>query len=145
MDDKAYSQPHANSEIAPTPPVGAIKVTATGTSDKSKLDDCYFMQVVVISPPSTTYTLYNKNGGVLKTGLTSGNNFNFDHDKQVPSNPNSAKINWQITNFVISPTAASGSWANDDPSIAAGPQSGSFTASSGGGMTGEDAAAASAK
>ena len=133
MDDK-YSETHANNETAPTPPVGAIKVTATGTSDKSKLDDCYFMQVVVVSPPSTTYTLYNKNGVVLKTGLTSGNNFSFDHDKQNPSNPSSAKINWQITNFVISSTAASGSWGNDDPAVDAGPQSGSFTASSGGGI-----------
>ena len=133
MDDK-YSQTQANNETAPTPPPGAITMTATGTSDKSKLDDCYFMQVVVISPPSTTYTLYSKNGNVLKTGLTSGNNFNFDHDKQNPSNPSSAKINWQITNFVISPTAASGSWSNDDPNLTAGPQSGSFTASSGGGI-----------
>jgi hypothetical protein len=134
MDDKSYSATDANNETAPTPPVGAIKMTATGTSDKTKLNDCYFMQVVAGTPPTTTYTLYNKNGVVLKTGLTSGNDFSFDHDKQNPSNPSSAKINWQVTSFVISSTAASGNWSNDDPSLAAGPQSGSFTASSGGGI-----------
>ena len=133
MDDN-YSETKANTETAPTPPPGAIKMTATGTSDKTKLDDCYFMQVVAGTPPTTTYTLYSKNGVVLQSGLTSGNDFTFDHDKQNPSNPASAKISWQITSFVISPTAASGNWSNDDPNVEAGPQSGSFTASSGGGI-----------
>ena len=133
MDDK-YQESEANNPTAPDPPAGAIEMTATGTSDKTKLDGCYFMAVVAGTPPTTTYTLYNKHGVVLKTGLTSGNDFTFDHDKQNPSNPSSPKINWQITSFVISSTAASGNWSNDDPSLDAGPQSGSFTASSGGGI-----------
>ena len=131
MDDKSYSETNANNETATDPPAGAITITATGTKAKTKLDDCYF----ILS--GTTWTLYNKGGNALTSGQTSQNTFSFQHDalKQNPSN----KITWTITNFVMTTnngvTTASGSWSNDDdPDAAAGPQSGSFTASSGGAM-----------
>ena len=124
MDDKSYSETEAN-VTAPDPPAGAIVITASGTKDKDKLDGCYF----ILS--GNAWTLYNKSGTALASGQNSQNSFSFQHDalKQNPSN----KITWSITNFRITSTTASGNWSNDDdPDAAAGPQSGSFTASSGG-------------
>jgi hypothetical protein len=114
----------AISDVAPPAPAGAITMqTVTGTSDKAKLATCYFMQVGT----TNTYNLYNKNGGLLASGLTNGNNFGFEHDALTPT----TKINWSITQFAISSTAASGSWSNNDPSATAA-QGGSFQASSSG-------------
>jgi hypothetical protein len=131
MDDKSYSAADANNETAPDTPAGGIVISATGTKDKSKLDGCYF------TLSGTTWTLYNKGGNSLTSGQTSQTTFSFQHDalKQNPSN----KITWTITQFSMTTnngiTTATGNWSNDDdPDAAEGPQSGSFTASSGGGI-----------
>ena len=127
MDDKSYSETNANNETAADAPTGALVIAATGTKDKTKLDDCYF------TVSGTTWTLYNKGGNSLTSGQTNVTTFSFQHDaqKQNPSN----KITWTVTQFSITSSAASGSWSNDDePDAAEGPQSGSFQASSGGGI-----------
>ena len=129
MDDKAYSE--TNNVTAPDPPAGAIVITATGTKDKDKLTDCYF----VLTNNNTTWTLYSKGGTQLATGQTNVTGFTFNHDllKGSPS----TKIAWSITNFNVTQSGITititGSWSNDDdPDAAAGPQSGSFQGSSSG-------------
>ena len=123
---------------AVAPPAGAVVISGvSGTSDKDKLKDCYFLA------NGTSWDLYNKNGVLLKSGITSGNGFTFDHDKN-----NNITISWTVSNFVISTqdsiTTASGNWSNTDPHITDA-QEGTFQASSSGGVdTGEVASGASA-
>jgi hypothetical protein len=126
-------------DVADTPPTNAVVIGGVeGTSDKDKLKDCYFLA------SGGAWNLYNKKGGVLKTGIQSGDTFSFDHDK----NGNNTTISWTVTSFVISTqdsiTTASGNWTNTDPTLV-NEQSGSFQASSSGGIpTGEVASGASA-
>ena len=125
-------------DAAVAPPAGAVVISGvSGTSDKDKLKDCYFLA------NGTSWDLYNKNGVLLKSGITSGNGFTFDHDKN-----NNITISWTVSNFVISTqdsiTTASGNWSNTDPHITDA-QEGTFQASSSGGVeTGEVASGASA-
>jgi hypothetical protein len=135
MDNKLNPETDAKNETAPTAPAGALDIdTVTGTSDKDKLKNCYF----VVS--GTVWYLYNKNGVLLTTGNTNATTFTFDHDAKASG----GKITWTITNFSISTTAASGSWSNNDSQKRE--QGGSFQASSGGAMEeGEATSAASAK
>lgn len=135
MDDKSYSETRANSETAPTPPTGALIVAATGTTDANKFTGCYF--VVTGTGTNTAWTLYNKGGHQIDSGTGNPSGFSFNHDKQNPNNPNSADINWTTSNCTWTPTNGAiteiaGSWNNNDTSVKRGPQSGSFTASSGG-------------
>jgi len=104
-----------------------IKIdTVTGGKDKDDLKGCYFL-------PSTTvnaYDFYDTNNNSLATAIT-GTSFSFslaDHD-------------WEITNLVISTTAASGNWSNDDASITAD-EEGTFQAQAGSGEPEEKAATA---
>ena len=139
MDDKSYSAADANTETTPVvPPDGTYTITATGTKDKDKLTGCY----IVVS--GSTETWYNKGGNQITSAQSSSSSLNFQHDqlKQNPSN----KISWSITNLnwttTNGVTSGTGSWSNDDdPDAAAGPQSGSFTATSSGEI---DAVSASA-
>jgi hypothetical protein len=133
-------EPDAMAEdVADTPPSNAVVIEGVeGTSDKDKLKGCYFLA------SGGAWNLYNKKGGVLKTGISSGNDFSFDHDKDA----NNTTITWTVTDFVISTqdliTTASGNWTNTDPTIV-NEQSGSFQASSSGGIgEGEVASGASA-
>lgn len=120
--------------VSATPPSNAVVIEGvSGTSDKDKLKDCYFLA------SSGAWNLYNKKGNVLKTGISSGQDFSFDHDK----NGNNTTITWTVTNFVISTldsiTTASGNWTNTDPTLV-NEQSGSFQASSSGGAAEDEAA-----
>ena len=125
--------------VSATPPSNAVVIeVVTGTSDKDKLKGCYFLA------SGGAWNLYNKKGNVLKTGISSGTDFSFDHDK----NGNNTTITWTVTSFVISTqdliTTASGNWTNTDPTLV-NEQSGSFQASSSGGVpTDEVASGASA-
>lgn len=111
-----------------THPSNAIEIdTVSGGANKDKLKNCYFLPTGV----SMVYDLYSKHCNLLASGLFSGNNFTFTHDK----------INWTVSGFVISDTAASGNWSTPDEITNA--QNGSFQAESGGGM-GEGEGAASA-
>lgn len=102
-----------------THPANAIEInTVTGGSDKDKLKNCYFLP----TNASMVYDLYSKKCNLLQSGLSSGNNFSFTHDS----------INWLVSGFVISDTAASGNWSNGDEITNA--QNGSFQAESGGGV-----------
>jgi hypothetical protein len=141
MDDKAYSATRASNETAPTPPTGSLAVSASGSSDSSKFSNCYF----VISN-NTSWSLYNAGGHLLQSGTSSSTSFSFEHDALNPGNPNSAKINWSITGCTYTLTngaisGISGSWSNNDTSVKRGSQSGSFEASSGGGIDPETASA----
>ena len=133
MDDKSYSEPNAKSEIAPTPPTGALDISARGTSDASKLNSCYF------TVSGTNWSLYNNGGNLLQSGSSSQTGFTFSHDALNPGQPNSAKIAWTTTNCTYAVTNGviteiSGSWSNNDSGAKRGAQSGTFTASSGGGI-----------
>lgn len=135
------AEPDAITEsVSATTPTGACVIDGvSGTSDKDKLRECYFVQ------SGTTWNLYNKHGVLLQSGISSGNDFTFNHDKN-PGNNNT--ISWTVTSFTISTqdsiTTASGNWTNNDPSIV-DEQSGSFQASSSGGAgEGEMASGASA-
>jgi hypothetical protein len=125
-------------DVADTPPSNAVVIEGvTGGPDKDKLKGCYFLQ------SGGAWNLYNKKGGVLKTGINSGDDFSFDHDK----NGDNTTITWSVTEFVISTqdliTTATGHWSNPD-SITAD-QDGTFQASSSGGVpVGEVASGASA-
>lgn len=107
-----------------------IKIdTVTGDKDKDELKGCYFL-------PSTTvaaaYDFYDTNNGSLATGIT-GTSFSFVLDGH----------NWEIENLVISTTAASGEWSNDNAGITAG-EDGTFQAQAGSGEPGENVASANA-
>jgi hypothetical protein len=116
----------AEASVVSDAPAGAIVIdTVTGGSDKDKLKKCYFLA------DGTQYDFYKKDGTELASGLTSGTNFNFTKDS----------INWTVTNFVISSTAASGTWSNPDSITAE--QDGTFQAQVGGGA-GEDESASAA-
>jgi len=144
MDDKLNSETHANNETAADPPPGALVVNATGSSDASKFTGCYF--VISGSGPDATWTLYNRGGVSLANGQEGASGFNFDHDtkKGAPSQKivwTTSGCNWTLDNGG-DVTEIRGSWNNtDDDDPTAGPQSGSFTAASGGAV---DAVSASA-
>jgi len=140
MDDQ-YSETHANNETAPTPPIGSLVVDATGSSDSSKFKNCYF----VISN-NTSWSLYNNGGHLLQSGTSSSTGFSFEHDALNPGSPNSPKISWTITGCTYTLTngaitGISGSWSNNHTTQKRGSQSGSFEASSGGGIDPETASA----
>ncbi|MFS8087027.1 MAG: hypothetical protein ACMG6H_15445 [Acidobacteriota bacterium] len=83
-----------------------IKIdTVTGGKDKDDLKNCYFL-------PSTTvtgaYDFYDTNNNTLASAIT-GTSFTFSLHNHA----------WDITNLVISTTAASGDWSNDVASITA--------------------------
>jgi hypothetical protein len=105
-----------------------IKInTVTGGKDKDDLKGCYFL-------PSTTvnnaYDFYDTNNNSLATGIN-GTSFSFSLDDHA----------WEITSLVISSTAASGNWSNDDASITAD-EEGTFQAQAGSGEPEEKAATA---
>lgn len=138
MDDKSYSEPNANA-TGPDAPPGALIVAATNVNgtDANKFSGCYF----VIS--GTSWSLFSRNGTTpLATGTSSATGFNFDHD--LVKGSTSAKIVWTISSavYTISNTTPPvitkivGSWSNSDGSaepVDVAP-SGTFQASSGGGM-----------
>ena len=108
-----------------TAPTDAIVIdSVTGGNDKDKLKHCYFL------PDGDEYDLYSKHGTELASGLTSGTDFDFRHDS----------IEWTVTDFVISNSAASGNWANPDNRTAE--QDGTFQAQVGGGADTEASASA---
>ena len=89
-----------------------------GDPDKDELKHCYFLPAGVTGQ----YDFYDTNNNELASALTTGNNFSFPLDDAI----------WTITNFVISPSAASGDWSNDnDPANA---QGGTFQAQAGSGV-----------
>ena len=127
--------------VAVTPPPGAVVINnVLGTSDSPKLKQMYFVK----DPgPNNNWNLYNKNGKFIESGIQSGADFNFQHDSYTTGGGQTVKIVWTVTEFVITPQAASGSWTNTDPG-STGDQGGSFQASSGPGADAEAASAASA-
>ncbi|MDQ3666986.1 MAG: hypothetical protein M3410_10525 [Acidobacteriota bacterium] len=107
-----------------------IKIdTVTGGKDKTKLKGCYFLPSTTISD---SYDFYDTNNNSLATGIT-GTSFPFTLDGH----------SWEIENLVISATAASGDWSNDDASITAD-EEGTFQAQAGGGEPRENVATANA-
>lgn len=145
MDDQ-YSNAQASNETAPDAPVGALVVAATnnpGSTIANKFSGCYF--VVTGNGASAAWILYNKGGHQIDSGTGTLSGFSFSHDKQNPGNPNSPDIPWTISNCVWTPstgtiTGISGSWSAPDGQKR-GSQSGSFEASSGGGIDPETASA----
>lgn len=111
-----------------THPTNAIEIKkVTGDPDKDKLKHCYFLPTAAAGE----YDLYNKDCDLLKTGLRTDIDFDFEHDK----------INWKVTEFKIDDAAASGHWSNPDE--LSNEQNGTFQAESGGGAAeGEGAASA---
>jgi hypothetical protein len=108
-------------------PNNKIKIdNVTGDKDKDDLKNCYFLPTSVTG----TYDFYDTNNNLLASGLTSGTNFSFTLDT----------IDWEITNFVISDTAASGDWSNNNSP--AEDQDGTFQAQAGGGADSEESASA---
>src|SRR5258705_13932571 len=104
-----------------------IKIdNVTGDKDKDDLKNCYFLPTSVTG----TYDFYDTNNNLLASGLTSGTNFSFTLDT----------IDWEITNFVISDTAASGDWSNNNSP--AEDQDGTFQAQAGGGADSEESVSA---
>ena len=129
--------------VSAEPPPGAIVINLVrGTSDKDKLKGMYFLPVPNNPGPTPTYNLYNKKGKWIETGIQSGIIFTFQHDSYTTGGGQSVKIVWTVTDFLITPEAASGNWTNTDQSITAEPESGSFQASSGPGAEEEEAASA---
>jgi len=108
-----------------------IKITTvTGDKDKDDLKNCYFLPSETVSG---AYGFYDTNNNLLSSDIT-GSSFSFSLND----------LNWEITSLVISTTAASGNWSNDDPTITAD-EDGTFQAQVGGGGEPEqDVAAASA-
>jgi hypothetical protein len=105
-----------------------IKIdTVTGGKDKDKLKGCYFLPSATITG---AYDFYDTNNGSLASGIT-GTSFSFVLDSH----------NWDIENLVISPSAASGDWSNDNASITA-EEEGTFQAQAGSGEPEEKAATA---
>ena len=127
--------------VSATPPPGAVVINSVlGTSDSPKLKQMYFVKD---SGPNNNWNLYNKNGKFIESGIQSGVDFTFQHDSYTTGGGQQVKIVWTVTDFQITPQAASGSWTNTDPGPT-GEQGGSFQASSGPGADPETATAASA-
>lgn len=106
-----------------------IKIdTVTGGKDKNDLKGCYFLPSSTVSG---AYDFYDTNNNVLASGI-SGSSFSFSL----------SGYTWQIQNLVISSSAASGDWSNDDPTITAD-ENGSFQAQAGGGGIEEEDVAVS--
>lgn len=103
--------------------------TVTGGKDKDDLKNCYFLPSTTVSG---SYDFYDTNNNSLATGIT-GTSFSFTLDD----------LDWDISNLVISDTAASGNWRNNDPSITAD-EEGTFQAQAGSGDPEENVTSASA-
>lgn len=110
-----------------------IKITTvTGGKDKDMLKGCYFLPSTTVSD---AYDFYDTNNNLLESNIT-GTSFDFPL----------GVYEWEIENLVISTTAASGDWSNNNPNPT-GEEDGTFQAQAGGGIDpdqDEDAAAASA-
>ena len=118
-------------------PITINKVNSHHTFTALMLDDCYFFQM-----PNGNYNLYSSANVLLKEDLKSGEDFSFTLGPLV----------WSVSNFVIDPQSASGSWITDikgnlipiRPSDHDSDDDGSFSAQAGGHVPEERATSASA-